>query len=434
MYTVIINVPFRRTDPDSCEVASDWGRSLMLLRDSFDGQFGGITVAAPELPPGDGPIGQQVPQSLSESIDDIRFVSLGDARWRARHFWRHYADIRAKCDQLARSSEVVHAGMGNLWQPFAFFGFCAGLRACVTTVFVQDGDMVRRFRDLARDKAWYEKLKSAVYSGLYYRRVKWAVERADLSLLKGRSLHERYGQFARNAKDFYDTSFHASDVIGAADLESKCSGALRGCTLRCLALGRLRDFKGVDHAIRAVVDAANSGRDIRLDIIGDGPDEDHLRTLTRSLRGEQVVRFLGARPYVPELLREIGSYHLLLFTSEAEETPRSLFDAMAGGCALVAYELPFTRQVIDESKHGRYVARGDVSQLTACLCDLDHDRRTLATLMQRAGQASGAHSAEKWYARRAEWTLAAHDRHHQSRPPRGVRRQCPVVDLQECEP
>src|SRR4051812_27794190 len=47
MYTLTIGVPFRRLDEHRCEVASDWAKSLYLLRDSFGGRFGPIMVAAP---------------------------------------------------------------------------------------------------------------------------------------------------------------------------------------------------------------------------------------------------------------------------------------------------------------------------------------------------------------------------------------------------
>jgi len=414
MYTVVINVPFRRKSPDLCEVSSDWAKSLLLLRDSLNDRFGRITVAAPLLPPGDGPIGQQTPQLLSERNDGIRFVALGETRWRARHFWRHSHKIRATCIKLAQGSDVVHAGIGNLWQPYAFFGFCAGHRMGTTTIFVQDGDMVQRIRDLTRDKSLHVRLRTSIYCALLYQFIKWGVARADLSLLKGQALHQRYGRFARNAKDFYDTSFHAADIIPLSDLTLKCDGALKGHALRCLVLGRLVDFKCIDHAIHAVVIAARSRVRIQLDIIGDGPDKARLKTLVKSLGAEQFVHFLGGRLYGPELLRDIASYHILLFTSLAEEPPRSLFDAMAGGCSLLAYDIPYTRQVIDQCRHGHCVPKGNVPELARRLCELDQDRPKLIALMQRAAEVSEEHSADKWYKSRAAWTIKAYERHQWS--------------------
>jgi glycosyltransferase involved in cell wall biosynthesis len=316
---------------------------------------------------------------------------------------------------LAQASDVVHAGTGHLWQPFAYLGFTAACRAGVTTVFVQDGDVVQRIQDLTHGKSWKVRAKGSAYSSLYYRRVKRAVAHADLSLLKGQALHRRYGVFAKNAKDFYDTSYSVGDIILPSDLRAKCEALLEGQEIRCLVLGRLIDFKGVGHSIRAAARAANSGARISLDIIGDGPDRGRLVELVRSLDAEPFIRFLGSRPYSPQLLREVASYHLLLFTSLAEETPRSIFDAMAGGCALLAYELRYTQQVIDQFGHGLCVPRADVCELARRLREFDRRRPHLISLIRKAAKSSVAHSAEKWYERRAQWTIEAYERRQQHR-------------------
>jgi hypothetical protein len=104
--------------------------------------------------------------------------------------------------------------------------------------------------------------KDSAYCSLYVRVARTAVAQADLSLLKGRALHQRYGAYARNARDFFDTSFHASDIIDAKPLERKCADVRTGQAIRCLSLGRLVDYKGVDHTIRAILQAAGQGANI----------------------------------------------------------------------------------------------------------------------------------------------------------------------------
>ncbi|HEV8607740.1 MAG TPA: glycosyltransferase [Tepidisphaeraceae bacterium] len=411
MYTLTIGVPFRRRDEQRCEVASDWAKSLLLLRDSLGGRFGKITVAAPALPMEDGLIGQQTPAILHAGRDEIQFEQLGVKGWRARQFWRSYPSIRAACDRLARSSQVIHCGINDLWQPYAIMGFNAAQRANVTSVFVLDGDAVQRMADLGSGAGMMRKLKDAVYGKLYVRVAKKAVAKADLSLLKGRALHERYGRFARNARDFFDTSFHATDIIGARQLEEKCRSIGAGEAIRCLSLGRLVDYKGVDHTIQAVAEAGKRGANVMLDVIGEGPAEDELKQLAKSRGLAERVRFLGKRPYGPELLREIAAYHLMLFTSMAEETPRSLFDAMAGGCGLLAFDLSFTRQVVGQCGHGAVVGRGDVNGLAEMLLSLDHQRPKLIEWIKTAASRAAEHTAEVWYRRRAEWTFEAYERH-----------------------
>jgi glycosyltransferase involved in cell wall biosynthesis len=170
----------------------------------------------------------------------------------------------------------------------------------------------------------------------------------------------------------------------------------------------------VHHTIRAISEAASRGVNVTLDVIGDGPAEEELKQLATSVGIAQRVRFLGLRPYGPELLREIAAYHLMLFTSTAEETPRSLFDGMAAGCGLLAFDLSFTRQVVEQCGHGAVVARGDVRRLADELLSLDRQRQKLIDWMKTAARCAPEHTAEVWYRRRAQWTFDAYDRHQRA--------------------
>jgi glycosyltransferase involved in cell wall biosynthesis len=275
-------------------------------------------------------------------------------------------------------------------------------------VFVQDGDVVQRLQDLSRDAPFTVRAKNWGYSRLFACSVRRAVARADLALLKGKAVHDRYGQSARNAKDFHDTSYGLKDVIPSSAVDAKCAALARSGRLKCLVLGRLVDIKCVDHAIRAVSLATRSGARLELDIIGDGPDESRLRALACQLGVESTVRFLGSRQYGPDLLRTVAEYHVMLFTALAEETPRALFDGLAGGCALLAYESTYTRQVIGEIGHGRCVAKGDERALASLLRNVDVDRAQPEAWIRRAAAAAFYHAAESWYRRRAEWTIEAH--------------------------
>lgn len=416
MYTIVISAPFRRIDAYTCEVASDWGASLVHLRDSLGGYFGPLMVAAPECGPGDAGIGDQVPVRLHARKDEIAFTCLGRSNWRARDFWRHYRGIRSTCDELARQSAVVHSGINDIWQPYSLLGFNAACRAGRTTVFVLDGDAIERIRDLASAKLGRLTLRDHLYCRTYFCLARSAVRRADLSLLKGQALQSRYGRFARRAMNFYNTSYRATDIICGSELDRKCAEVAAGAPVRCVALGRLIDFKGVDHTIRAVLESVRAGANLSLDIIGQGPDEPRLRELVDQAGAGGIVRFLGSRPYGGTLLRELTTYHVLLFTSCAEETPRSLFDGIAAGCALLAYDITYTREVTGLVGHGTVVPKGDVRGISRCLLDLHRERRGLERLMRAAARSAPEHAAEVWYRRRAEWTIEAHAQRIGKRP------------------
>lgn len=409
MYTVVISVPFRRVSAEVCEVPSDWGIALKLLRDSFKGRFGPLMVAAPEAPGAPGErISDQVPLALHEGDDAIHFVSLGSSAWRTREFWRNRRSIRRTLDDLASRSEVMHTGINNLYLPYAPMGFFAGQRAGKTSVFVLDTDIVMQLEQQAQGMRPRKRAWTWLYTRLYERTARKAIAAADLPMLKGHQLHVRYGGLNPRAKDFYNTSFSAADVISPELLERKCAAVRSGEPLRALSIGRLIPRKGVDHTIRAAADAAARGVPLVLDVLGSGPEEAALRKLTAELKAAHVVNFLGSVPYDAALLKRIATYHLWLFTALSEDTPRAMFDAMAGGCALLAYDIPFSRQVLADARQEPPVPLAEPRGLADLIVRLQAERGRVAELMTNCAREAPNHTAESWYARRARWTEEAY--------------------------
>lgn len=409
MYSIVIHVPFRRRDQRRCEVASDWAKSIELLRDSFRGRFGPVQIVAPELPAGEGPIGSQSPRTLDAEDDGVMFRSLGPAGLRTRAFWTNYPRIRAACESAARDSQVVHAGVGNIYQPYPLLGFRAA-RGRATTVFVMDTDAVAQIRDMAKGSPLTKRLGAGAVASVYERAARSSVREASLCLLKGRLLMDRYASDARDARSFYDTSFAAADIIDATRLDEKCGEAMRGGEVRAVTVGRLIDRKCVDHTIRAIHRARQRGAMISLDLIGDGPERAALETLSHELGLGGVVRFVGSMAYGPGLMRTLAGYHVQVFSPTAEDTPRALFDGLASGCALAAYGVPFVREIADSCGHGEVAAVGDEAALAAAMVRLCEDRGGLVNRMRAAVAAAPAQTAESWYRRRAEWTIEAYER------------------------
>ncbi len=417
MYAVFVDIPFRRLAPGRAEVSGEWAAALRLLRDALGGRYGPITVAAPEAATAADLKPLQVPVALDADIDHIDFEPLGPAGWRLRQFWRHYPAVRRRARDIAGRADVTHCGMNDVLMPWSLTGHFAASAAGKTTLFVIDTDIVTQIQQLDANVSLPRKIKAAVYCRAYATMARRAVAAADLALLKGSAVRARYGRFATRAEDFYDTSFAASDVIDAARLDTKCRDVEAGGPIRALSLGRLAPRKGVDHSIRAVASAAAEGVPVTLDVIGTGPQEAELKALTASLPGGGAVRFLGGRQYGPDLLREVAAYPLFLFTPLGEDTPRAVFDALAGGCAIAAYDVPYTRQLLPTVGQPPPVPLNDAAALSELIGELHRDRRRLSGLMRAAAAAATDHTAEKWYARRARWTAEVHAAKHA--PPAG---------------
>jgi glycosyltransferase involved in cell wall biosynthesis len=415
MYLVPIQVPIY-LDGDRKLLTTEWHRSLLLLRDSFGGIFGDIAVAAPSLPASNASVEQALVE-VPDDADGLKLFPSFDKRCRARWFWlRERARWQADLARLGAEAHVVHAGVDDVYRPIAFEGFRAGLRLNKPTVFVQDTDNVLQQRQLSAHRGPVRRAKVGAYVWIYERMCRWGVARADLSLLKGSSLIQRYGRFARNAREFHDTSFSLADIVAADELERRLATLDQSRPLRLVYCGRLTARKGVDRSLEILAQAKSRGASLELDIIGDGAERQRLQALAADRGLANQVRLLGSVPYDGELLKRLSQYDGLLFTPTAEDTPRMIFDGYAAGLPLVAFDIPYVRERHAQD-HATYpLPRDRIGESAAALAALDGNRRVLTELARSARAAANFHAAENWYRRRAEWTIEAVDRHNAARP------------------
>jgi glycosyltransferase involved in cell wall biosynthesis len=98
-----------------------------------------------------------------------------------------------------------------------------------------------------------------------------------------------------------------------------------------LVVARLSPGKGVDIAIRAISLLKKRGIRVGLIIRGIGPEQDSLKSMTKQLDVEDVVRFLGLVPRA-ELAKLYNSSDLLLVPSRNDLLPFALLEA--GSCGL----------------------------------------------------------------------------------------------------
>ncbi len=414
MYTVFIDVPFaRRGDRKAC-VTGEWAIALKLLRDSFGGRFGPLRVASPEVLTDDPSAFDQAPADLDEREDDIHFFSLGAKFTRAVDYWRHRTDIEARCAAAVAEATVVHAGINDAFRPWAPTGARLAFKAGKPSVFVIDTDIVRQNRQLSRDKPLPVRLKQMIYRRVHHRQAQRGVREATIALLKGQALMDVYAGGIDHARSFYNTSYSAADVVQQGELDRRLSLRRLGAStspLRVVSLGRLTARKGVDHSIRAVHAAVEGGASVTLDIIGDGDERANLEALVAMLGAGDHVHFLGAQPYGPKLLQSLQAYDAFIYTPLGEDTARAYFDALCAGLATVCYDISYTRDLASEARQPRTVPLGDEAAMTRLLNALVNDPDRLEAHRRAAAAAALLNTHEQWYARRAVWTIEAHDRH-----------------------
>lgn len=152
-----------------------------------------------------------------------------------------------------------------------------------------------------------------------------------------------------------------------------------------LYVGRLKRYKGVDTAIRAVGMARQAGAVVDLAIAGQGDDRPRLEALTAELNLTDAVRFLG---FVSEqekrtLLRQSWA---TVFPSPKEGWGITNVEAAACGTPAVASDSPGLRESVRHEETGLLVPGDDPAALADALRRLARDPALVARL-GRGGRA-----------------------------------------------
>ncbi|PYP41180.1 MAG: hypothetical protein DMD48_01010 [Gemmatimonadetes bacterium] len=163
-----------------------------------------------------------------------------------------------------------------------------------------------------------------------------------------------------------------------------------------LYLGRLKRYKGVELALRAIAAARQSRADMTLDICGQGDDRPRLERLARELGLAAAVRFLG---FVPEeekrrLLRRAWA---VVFPSPKEGWGITNVEAAACGTPALASDSDGLRESVRDGVTGYLVPHGDSAALANRMLALAND----PGLVERLGLAARS------FAEGLSWDAAA---------------------------
>lgn len=164
-----------------------------------------------------------------------------------------------------------------------------------------------------------------------------------------------------------------------------------------LYVGRLKRYKGVEFALRALADARRQRADMTLDVCGQGDDRPRLERLAAELGLGPAVRFPG---FVSEeekrrLLRRAWA---VVFPSPKEGWGITNVEAAACGTPAIASDSDGLRESVRAGVTGYLVPHGDVAALANRLLSLAGD----PALVERLGRAARS------FAEGLSWDAAAH--------------------------
>ncbi|MGI9491023.1 MAG: glycosyltransferase family 4 protein [Geminicoccaceae bacterium] len=129
------------------------------------------------------------------------------------------------------------------------------------------------------------------------------------------------------------------------------------------AIGTLRPEKNVARLLRLVA-SVESVQPVRLVIVGDGPERENLEALASDLSIAERTLFVGHQRSPEEFLEQLDIFAL---TSDTEQMPYCLIEAMAAGRAVIATDVGDVKSMLPEANQAFVAAADDMPALTAQL-------------------------------------------------------------------
>jgi glycosyltransferase involved in cell wall biosynthesis len=157
-----------------------------------------------------------------------------------------------------------------------------------------------------------------------------------------------------------------------------------------ICVGRLYTGKGYELLIEAIATLVRQNRNLRLRMVGDGPEREPLSNLAASLGIAEHVIFEGWRN-ADEVRRLYAAADAFALPSFAEGVPVVLIEAMAMGLPCVATRITGIPELIRDGVDGLLVTPADVSEIVQALGRLIDD----AQLRRRLSGSARARIQEK---------------------------------------
>ncbi len=199
------------------------------------------------------------------------------------------------------------------------------------------------------------------YRFLVTRWESWMMSTTPLGLTAGRALLEKYGGEGR---PIYETApileMKTADMVRRADT---CAAG----PVRLLYVGGLNRRKGVPVLLDALHALRAEGRDLSLDIAGDGEERDALAAQVARLGLGAQVRFHGFVASAAELFELYRRADVFVLPTYSEGFPRVIYEAMGHSVPVVASAVSGIPLLLRDGRDALLVPPGDPAALAAAI-------------------------------------------------------------------
>lgn len=133
---------------------------------------------------------------------------------------------------------------------------------------------------------------------------------------------------------------------------------------RLLWVGRYVKGKGVEFLVHAAAELVRAVPNLRVTLVGEGPEEEAIRQLASELRLDAHIEYLPFMSY-DEMPAQYRRAEMLVLPSLQEGVPRTMLEAMACGRPVVISDFDHLRHLVDGA--GIMFPKGDVGALSTAI-------------------------------------------------------------------
>jgi glycosyltransferase involved in cell wall biosynthesis len=322
-----------------------------------------------------------------ERIDGVVTIRVPGRKSRGGFlsYVREYGDFVLRCRRLVGSHralgdvQVVHV---HTLPDFLLWAALPAKRRGARVVF----DMHEIFPEFAR--AQFPGLIGAAVAAVARRIERWARRRADLTITVNRPIDELLKTRPASSAE------QRIVVHNTADPQDFCrriqdAVSLTG-PLQLVYHGTLTHLYGLDVAIRGVAQANRDGYDVRLTIIGDGPEREHLEEMARTVAKPGAI-ILEAPITHKMLATRLPQFHAGVVPTRLNGMTRyslstKLLEYVQLGMPILAADLPSYRLYFGEDSLWYWTPDDAVSLAATIGAFLKSDARERAARVARAQQ------------------------------------------------
>ncbi|MDH5495672.1 MAG: glycosyltransferase family 4 protein, partial [Candidatus Bathyarchaeota archaeon] len=143
-----------------------------------------------------------------------------------------------------------------------------------------------------------------------------------------------------------------------------------------LYAGYLYELKGVEYLIRSMALVARERRDVKLRIVGEGPEKSRLMALTKALNLEERVLFEGFVPHT-RIVRCYQKCDIFCFPTLGEPFGKVVLEAMACGKPVIASNVGGPAEIIENERTGFLIPPAQPLILAKAILGLIADKQKM---------------------------------------------------------